>query len=86
MTLSNLAKKLNISTHILSQYLNDNLDKSFSLFINELRIEKACKLLLNKSHSIIEVSEKSGFINVSNFNRKFKELKNKTTILFINFG
>jgi AraC-like DNA-binding protein len=86
-TLSNFNKKIelediaevaNMTSNAFCRYFKQRTNKTYFTFLNELRIEKACKLLLNKSHSIIEVSEKSGFINVSNFNRKFKELKGRT--------
>jgi AraC-like DNA-binding protein len=35
LKLSDLASRMNISAHQLSQLLNDNLGKSFSTYINE---------------------------------------------------
>ncbi|MEX6626362.1 AraC family transcriptional regulator [Tenacibaculum pacificus] len=86
-TLSNYNKKIelediaavaNMTSNAFCRYFKQRTNKTFFTFLNELRIETACKLLQNKDYSIIEVSEKSGFKNISNFNRKFKELKNKT--------
>ena len=58
------------------------LKRLFSNLI-EIRIEHAAKLLIkNKELSIIEISELSGFNNISNFNRKFKEIKKKTPFEF----
>ncbi|WP_418649668.1 AraC family transcriptional regulator [Tenacibaculum aestuariivivum] len=86
-TLSNFNKKIelddiaeiaNMTSNAFCRYFKQRTNKTFFTFLNELRIETACKLLQNKDYSIIEVSEKSGFKNISNFNRKFKELKKKT--------
>lgn len=86
-TLSNFTNKIelhdiadvaNMTSNAFCRYFKQRTNKTYFTFLNELRVEKACKLLLNKDYSIIEVSEKSGFKNISNFNRKFKELKNKT--------
>jgi AraC-like DNA-binding protein len=45
LTLSILAKELNIRPQLLSQFINDNLNKSFTQFINEYRIDEAKRLL-----------------------------------------
>ena len=45
----------------------------------DIRIGNACKLLAkNKDLSITEISYKSGFNNLANFNRKFKTIKGVT--------
>ena len=86
-TLSNFNKKIelediaeiaNMTSNAFCRYFKQRTNKTYFTFLNELRIEKACKLLKNKNYSIVDVSERSGFINISNFNRKFKELKEKT--------
>lgn len=43
LKLSDVASRMNISAHQLSQLLNDNLGKSFSTYINEYRIDDACE-------------------------------------------
>ena len=86
-TLSNFTNKIelddiagvaNMTSNAFCRYFKQRTNKTFFTFLNELRIETACKFLKNSEYSIIEVSEKSGFINISNFNRKFKELKGRT--------
>ncbi|MDO6812898.1 AraC family transcriptional regulator [Tenacibaculum soleae] len=76
--LNEIAQIANMTSNAFCRYFKQRTNKTFFAFLNELRIETACKLLQNKEYSIIEVSEKSGFKNISNFNRKFKELKRKT--------
>jgi len=42
----------------------------------EIRIERACVLLIKNPYlTVAKVSELCGFKNLSNFNRKFKEIK-----------
>lgn len=78
-TLDQAAKELKISKHILSQYLNEKLNKSFSTFINEYRIEKAKVLLQNKSnYSVESVGYESGFSSKSSFFTAFKKITGKT--------
>lgn len=70
-----VAKELNTSQHVLSQYLNENLGKSFSLFINEYRIEEAKKLLLSNNNFTIEaIGYESGFNSKSTFFSTFKNI------------
>lgn len=79
ITLENAAKELNTPKHILSQYLNEQLKKTFSTFINELRIEKAKQLLQTKSNYTIEsIGYESGFNSKSTFFTAFKKLTGQT--------
>jgi AraC-like DNA-binding protein len=52
----------------------------------EIRIEHACRLLFKDNDlPISEVSEQCGFLNIANFNRKFKELKGVTPTQYRKF-
>lgn len=79
LKLSDIAKKLNIPSHQLSQFLNDNLGKSFSLFINEFRIEKAKQLLISgNTYTIETIGYDSGFNSKSTFFTTFKKITGRT--------
>ena len=79
LKLLDIAKQLNISSHQLSQLLNDNLDKSFSLFINELRVEEAKQLLIsNNVHTIETIGYDCGFNSKSTFFTTFKKITGTT--------
>lgn len=52
--------------------------------LNEIRIEKACQLLINKStENISEVAYHRGFNTVVHFNRVFKSILNTSPSEFI---
>ena len=58
------------------RYFKVRTNKTFFQFLIDIRIESASKLLLkNNELSVIEIAELCGFNNISNFNRKFKEIK-----------
>ncbi len=83
--LSDIAKQLQVPPHYLSQFLNDNLGKSFSLFINEYRIEEAKRLLSGKSKYTTEaIGYECGFNSKSTFFTTFKKIAGVTPAQFKN--
>ncbi|REC73960.1 AraC family transcriptional regulator [Chryseobacterium rhizosphaerae] len=79
LTLSILAKELNIRPQLLSQFINDNLNKSFAQFINEYRIEEAKRLLKESAQLKIDaVGFESGFNSSSTFYSSFKKITGMT--------
>ena len=75
LRLSDLADALNVSSHHLSQVINDHFGKTFNQFINEFRIQEAMKLLQSEAHRqsyIIDIAYQVGFNNKTTFNHAFK--------------
>ncbi|KQC02668.1 AraC family transcriptional regulator [Pedobacter sp. Hv1] len=73
-TLEEAAKELKVTKHLLSQYINEILGKSFSSLIKEYRIEKAKKLLeTEKNYTIESLGYDSGFNSKSTFFTAFKK-------------
>jgi AraC-like DNA-binding protein len=70
--IKDVASKLNMSVPSFSRYFKFHTRKMFSGFVTEIRIGNACKLLQENNHSITEICYLSGFENLSNFNRHFK--------------
>lgn len=82
LKLSDVAVKMNISAHQLSQLLNDNMGKSFSTYVNEYRIDEACEKIENGSYlKIEEIGYEVGFNSKSTFFSTFKKIKNTTPLL-----
>ncbi len=74
LRLTDLAEKLNVSTHHMSQIINEHFDSGFFHFINTYRIEEAKMLLSNdKTLTITEAIYQSGFNNRVSFYKSFKE-------------
>ncbi len=79
LKLNDLAKKINISGHQLSQLLNDNLNKSFAVYLNEYRINEACKLITNdKGIKLEAIGYEVGFNSKSTFYAAFKKHRHTT--------
>ncbi|MEH6681827.1 MAG: AraC family transcriptional regulator [Sediminicola sp.] len=74
-----VAEKASMSKNAFCRYFKKRTNKTFFQFLIEIRIEHACRLLFRDNGlPIAEVSEQCGFLNIANFNRKFKELKGVT--------
>lgn len=72
--LEEAAKELKLTKHLLSQYVNEIVGKSFSNLIKEYRIEKAKKLLeTEKNYTIESLGYNSGFSSKSTFFTAFKK-------------
>lgn len=55
-----------------SRYFKCKTNKNFSCFVNEIRIGYACKLLMNDNLDVSQICFRSGFNNLTNFNKNFK--------------
>lgn len=83
LKLNDLAQKINISPHQLSQLLNDNLGKSFSIYINEYRINEACKLITTNGLLTFEaIGYEVGYNSKSTFYAAFRKIKDTTPALY----
>ena len=77
LKLFDLANRLAISPHHLSQVINEHRGKSFNQYINEYRIREAQALLTmpeNREEHIIQIAYQVGFNNKSTFNQAFKKV------------
>lgn len=81
MNLQMFAQKVNSNTKYISKFINQEYNKSFTNFINEMRIEEAKRLLLDeetKNYTLETIGIMSGFNSKSSFNAAFKKHYNQT--------
>ncbi len=76
--LDEVASIANMSPSAFCRYFKQHTRKTYLDFLNEYRIGQACKLLTNRDKPVSQVCYDAGFNNLSNFNRKFKEITGKT--------
>ena len=76
--LSELASLINMSEASLTRFLKKWTGKTFIDNLNDIRIADAVCRLIDTSDTIAEICYKSGFNNLSNFNRAFKRRKGNT--------
>ena len=76
--LDDVAAVASMSPTAFCRYFKKNTKKTFSEFLNEIRIGHACKLITEEKYPIAEVAFLCGYKNISNFNRRFKTIMGVT--------
>jgi len=79
LTLQQIASELNEKERTISQTINTILQRNVNDYLNSLRVEHACQLLLDyKEKPIFEIMYESGFNTKGAFNLAFKKITGKT--------
>jgi AraC-like DNA-binding protein len=81
ITIRILAERIMIPVHHLSIVINSRLNKNFSSFINEYRVNEALRMLRESENSkinILSVAFRSGFNSKASFNSVFKKMTGKS--------
>ena len=73
ISLTDVAKVANMNPSAFSRFFKRVNRKTYSEYLNEVRVGYACKLLMEEKYNISEICFDSGFNNISNFNRQFKK-------------
>ncbi len=75
---SDVANIAGMNRSAFSRFFKKIHRKSFTKYLNEIRVGYACKLLLENQESITAIAYLSGFNNISNFNRQFRNIHGKS--------
>ncbi|MFN3848074.1 MAG: helix-turn-helix domain-containing protein [Spirosomataceae bacterium] len=80
LKIQEVAKAIQISSHKLSQILNDNYGVGFPSFINTFRVEASCQLIIEKHQTLTleAIGKEVGFQSKSTFFTFFKKIKGIT--------
>lgn len=70
--LDDVASAVNMTAPAFSRYFKKRTRKTFSDFVAEIRLGHASRLLQEDQLSVAEICFASGFNNLSNFNRQFR--------------
>jgi AraC-like DNA-binding protein len=69
-----VAHEARLSEGAFSRFFKLRTGKTLPQFVNELRIGRACRLLMDDEAKITNVALECGFSNLANFNRRFLEI------------
>jgi len=83
LTLTKLAQITGISTHHLSEVLNQHAGKNFNQFVNAYRVEEVCERLKSGTkENLLDLAFNAGFSSKSTFNTFFKKATGLTPTRF----
>ncbi|WP_299879557.1 AraC family transcriptional regulator [uncultured Cocleimonas sp.] len=77
-SMADIAKETGMDSSQFSRYFRKASGNTFTGFVNRLRINKACQLLMETDQYVSTICYHVGYNNVANFNRRFIEIKNMT--------
>jgi AraC-like DNA-binding protein len=82
LTASELAGELQMSDSQFSRFFRRATGNTFTDFVNRVRVNRACQLLMESDRRVTDVCYEVGFNNVANFNRRFLDIKGMTPTEF----
>jgi AraC-like DNA-binding protein len=82
IVMADIANELGMSESRFSRFFKRSTGNSFTDFVNRVRINSACHLLMQTDHYVTDICYQVGFNNVANFNRRFLEIKGMTPTEF----
>ena len=78
LTAADVARELGMSESRFSRFFRRATGNTYTDFVNHVRINRACQLLMSTDRYITNICYEVGFNNVANFNRRFLEIKGVT--------
>jgi AraC-like DNA-binding protein len=78
ISLDEAARRVTMNKSSFCRYFKSRTHKTFSRFLNEIRIAHACKLLANNNMTVTEICYDVGYNNISHFNRQIKVITGLT--------
>jgi AraC-like DNA-binding protein len=82
ITIAEVAGLANMAENSFSRYFSKRTRKSFTAFLNEVRLNYAANLLIESPASVTAICLDCGFNNLSNFNRQFRAVYHNNPLNF----
>lgn len=80
VTIGSMAELLNLNEQYFCRFFKKHFGKTFTEYLNEVRVEQAAKLLKSTDYKIIDIAAECGFENAGYFIKRFKKIKGVTPI------
>lgn len=83
ITIGSVAQEIAYTPEAFCRFFKKRTNKTYIQYLNELRINEACrKILAEEDPNIAKVAFECGYNNVSHFNRVFKAIKGSPPLRF----
>lgn len=76
--LSDIAEIASMSVPSFCNYFKKSTKKTYISFLNEIRIDYACRCLMDTELTILNICYESGYNTLANFNKQFLKMKKMT--------
>ena len=80
--LESIADEFGFSASYLTRYFKNQTGQSLKHYIDQVRMEKAKELLIHSDKTLGEIVQTVGYVDATNFIRKFKKLEGITPIQY----
>ena len=84
ITLDEIAELVSMTVPAFCRFFKKTTNKTFTKFVNEIRIVHATKLLSESEMTITDICYECGFNNFSHFNKLFNEFSGKSALKYRN--
>jgi AraC-like DNA-binding protein len=78
LSAADVAAGIGMSESRFSRFFRRATGNTFTDFVNRIRVNRACQLLMESDRLVTHICYEVGFNNVANFNRRFLEFKGLT--------
>lgn len=78
LTLGRIAAAAHLSPTSASRLFTKSTGSGISVYLTVVRVNAACRLLRDTDRAVAAIAGDCGFTNLSNFNRRFRDLKGET--------
>ncbi|MEY2952719.1 MAG: hypothetical protein RLZZ401_806 [Pseudomonadota bacterium] len=78
LSAADMAAQLDMTESRFSRFFRRATGNTFTDFVNHVRINRACQLLMESDRLINHIGYEVGFNNIANFNRRFLDIKGMT--------
>lgn len=82
ITLADMAQLLNMTSESFSRFFSQRMQKPFFSFLNEYRINRASRMLIETDRQVSEIGYACGYESLPFFYKQFKKYKNFSPLGF----
>jgi AraC-like DNA-binding protein/mannose-6-phosphate isomerase-like protein (cupin superfamily) len=80
--LKQIASIVNMAEGSLCRFFKSIVGITIFEYLNKIKVDYACKLLMDKSLTVLDVAIDSGFNNISHFNKQFKKVTRVAPLVY----